>query len=116
EFAMLGDILVGFTAVPVLRSFHVGEFRNDNSLNRIAFKNLMVPVSYQHFNWMALHRCLDSGPVLFELVPIDGLCSRKYNVSRHGHSPLEGSYLLFVEPRLIGDLDVVSVRVADVCR
>src|ERR1700740_880959 len=26
------------------------------------------------------------------------------------------SYLLFVEPRLIGNLDVVSVRVADVCR
>src|SRR6202008_818296 len=29
---------------------------------------------------------------------------------------LDGSYLLFVEPRLIGNLDVVSVRVADVCR
>ena len=27
-----------------------------------------------------------------------------------------GSYLLFVEPGLIGNLDVVSVRVADVCR
>ena len=26
------------------------------------------------------------------------------------------SYLLFVEPRLIGNLDVVSVRVANVCR
>ena len=26
------------------------------------------------------------------------------------------SYLLFVEPRLIGNLDVVSVQVADVCR
>jgi hypothetical protein len=29
---------------------------------------------------------------------------------------VDGSYLLFVEPRLIGKLDVVSVRVADVCR
>ena len=29
---------------------------------------------------------------------------------------VDGSYLLFVEPRLIGNLDVVSVRVADVCR
>src|SRR4029077_4649032 len=29
---------------------------------------------------------------------------------------VDGSYLLFVEPRLIGSLDVVSVRVADVCR
>jgi len=29
---------------------------------------------------------------------------------------VDGSYLLFVEPRLIGDLDVVSVRVTDVCR
>ena len=29
---------------------------------------------------------------------------------------IDGSYLLFVEPRLIGNLDVVSVRVADVCR
>src|ERR1700746_735498 len=29
---------------------------------------------------------------------------------------VDGSYLLFVEPRLIGHLDVVSVRVADVCR
>src|SRR4029077_19746654 len=29
---------------------------------------------------------------------------------------VDGTYLLFVEPRLIGNLDVVSVRVADVCR
>ena len=29
---------------------------------------------------------------------------------------VDGSYLLFVEPRLIGNLDVVSFRVADVCR
>src|ERR1700732_4486965 len=29
---------------------------------------------------------------------------------------VDGSYLLFVEPRLIGNLDGVSVRVADVCR
>ena len=29
---------------------------------------------------------------------------------------VDGSCLLFVEPRLIGDLDVVSVRVDDVCR
>src|SRR4029077_16197409 len=29
---------------------------------------------------------------------------------------VDGSYLLLVEPRLIGNLDVVSVRVADVCR
>src|ERR1700739_3595352 len=29
---------------------------------------------------------------------------------------VDGSYPLFVEPRLIGNLDVVSVRVADVCR
>src|SRR5258707_6967529 len=29
---------------------------------------------------------------------------------------VDGSSLLFVEPRLIGNLDVVSVRVADVCR
>src|ERR1700747_11335 len=29
---------------------------------------------------------------------------------------VDGSYVLFVEPRLIGNLDVVSVRVADVCR
>src|SRR6202023_1410749 len=29
---------------------------------------------------------------------------------------VDGSYLLFVEPRLTGNLDVVSVRVADVCR
>src|SRR5579862_5132060 len=29
---------------------------------------------------------------------------------------VDGSYLSFVEPRLIGNLDVVSVRVADVCR
>jgi len=32
------------------------------------------------------------------------------------HRWVDGSYLLFVEPRLIGNLDVVSVRVADVCR
>jgi hypothetical protein len=29
---------------------------------------------------------------------------------------VDDSHVLFVEPRLIGDLDVVSVRVADVCR
>jgi hypothetical protein len=29
---------------------------------------------------------------------------------------VDGSYVLFVEPRLIGNLDVVSVRVADVRR
>src|ERR1700752_4634189 len=28
----------------------------------------------------------------------------------------DGSYVLFVEPGIIGNLDVVSVRVADVCR
>ncbi len=33
-----------------------------------------------------------------------------------GFRCVDGSYLLFVEPRLIGNLDVVSVRVADVCR
>src|SRR3984893_14474208 len=32
------------------------------------------------------------------------------------HKMVDGSYFLFVEPRLIGNLDVVSVRVADVCR
>ena len=44
--------------------------------------------------------------------------SRKVN--KHGDFVglgwVDGSYLLFVEPRLVGDLDVVSVRVADVCR
>src|SRR4029077_11266594 len=30
--------------------------------------------------------------------------------------PNGGSYLLLVEPRLIGNLDVVSVRASDVCR
>jgi hypothetical protein len=36
----------------------------------------------------------------------------------HGGWPqmVDGSYRLFVEPGLIGNLDVVSVRVADVCR
>ena len=29
---------------------------------------------------------------------------------------VDGSYVLFVEPRLIGNFDIVSVRVADVCR
>jgi len=29
---------------------------------------------------------------------------------------VDGSYILFVEPRLIGNFDIVSVRVADVCR
>src|ERR1700719_1529015 len=41
-------------------------------------------------------------------------------VNKHGDFAglgwVDGSYLLFVEPRLIGNLDVVSVRVADVCR
>ena len=33
-----------------------------------------------------------------------------------GLGGVDGSYVLFVEPRLIGNLDIVSVRVADVCR
>jgi len=41
-------------------------------------------------------------------------------VNKHGDFAglgwVDGSYLLFVEPRLVGNLDVVSVRVADVCR
>ncbi len=32
------------------------------------------------------------------------------------HFTPELTMLLFVEPRLIGNLDVVSIRVADVCR
>src|ERR1700755_428343 len=40
--------------------------------------------------------------------------------SRHSIGSRSGAfngwYLLFVEPRLIGNLDVVSVQVADVCR
>src|SRR6266852_2776290 len=34
----------------------------------------------------------------------------------YGRGSRDGSHLLFIEPRLIGNLDVVSVRVADVCR
>src|SRR4029077_1220508 len=90
---MPGDTLVGFTVVPILRSFPVREFRDYNSLNRIAFKKLEVPIGHEHFDRMAFHRCSDSRPICFELFLIDGLRSREYNVCRHDRSPvLLGSY------------------------
>src|SRR6202023_2524768 len=47
--------------------------------------------------------------------PIAAAAARRRTMAA-GLRWVDGSYILFVEPRLIGNLDVVSVRVADVCR
>jgi hypothetical protein len=41
-FAVRGDSLVGLAVLPILCSFHVRELRNDDSLNRIAFKDFVL--------------------------------------------------------------------------
>jgi hypothetical protein len=41
-FAVLGDSLVGLAVIPILCSFHVRELRNDDSLNRITFKDFTI--------------------------------------------------------------------------
>src|ERR1700737_4358818 len=53
-------------------------------------------------------------PRISRLLPRYG--NAKGRIMAAGLGWVDGSYLLFVEPRLIGNLDVVSVRVADVCR
>src|SRR5579872_3278756 len=86
-FTVLGNSLVGLAVIPILCGFHIREFRNDDSLNRVAFKGFVLPIGYEHFDRMTLHRCLDSSPILFELLLIDGLSSREDNVCRHDRSP-----------------------------
>src|SRR6202030_3488703 len=86
-FAVLGDSLVGLVVIPILCSFNVREFRNDDSLNRITFKDFVLSIGYEHFDGMPLYRCLDSSPIFFELFLIDGFSSHEYNVCRHDRSP-----------------------------
>src|SRR6266481_5725677 len=86
-FAVHGDALVGLAVIPVLCGFHVREFRNDDSLNRITFKNFVLSIGYEHFDGMAFHCCFDSSPVFFELFLIHGFSSREYNVCRHNRYP-----------------------------
>jgi hypothetical protein len=86
-FAVLGDALVGLAVIPILCGFHVREFRNDDSLNRITFKDFVLSIGYERFDRMTLRRCLDSGPIFFELLLIDGFSSREYNVCRHDRFP-----------------------------
>ena len=63
-----------------------------------------------------LLRLLDPEESSFESRKIQ-LCAKDPGVGDFaGLGWVDRSYLLFVEPRLIGDLDVVSVRVDDVCR
>jgi hypothetical protein len=50
----------------------------------------VLPIGYEHFDRMTLHRCLDSSPIFFELFLIDGFSSREYNVS-----------VLLVTPRIM---------------
>src|SRR6202030_2096186 len=54
--------------------------------------------------------------LLLGLVVLRRFRNAKGRIMAAGLRWVDGSYLLFVEPRLIGNLDVVSVRVADVCR
>src|SRR4029077_4552158 len=86
--AVLRDTLIGFAVIPILSGFHVREFRNDDSLDRIAFKDFMLSIGDEHFDRVTLHRCSDSRPIYFELFLIDGLRSREYNVCRHDRSPV----------------------------
>src|SRR4029077_15931712 len=86
--AVLRDTLIGFAVIPILGGFHGREFRNDDSLDRIAFKDFMLSIGDEHFDRMTLHRCSDSRPICFELFLIDGLRSREYNVCRHDCSPV----------------------------
>src|SRR6201997_3450205 len=86
-FAVLSDALVGLAVIPILCGFHVREFRNDDSLNRITFKDFVLSIGYEHFDRMTLHRCLDSSPIFFELFLIDGFSSHEYNVCKHDRSP-----------------------------
>ena len=48
-FAVLGDALVGLAVVPILCRFHVGEFRNNDPLNRITFKDFMLSIGDEDF-------------------------------------------------------------------
>src|SRR4029077_4692640 len=84
--AMLRDTYIAFAVIPILSGFHVREFRNDDSLDRIAFKDFMLSIGDEHFDRMTLHRCSDSRPICFELFLIDCLRSREYNVCRHDRS------------------------------
>src|SRR5579863_191644 len=86
-FAVLGDALVGLAMIPILCGFHVREFRDDDTLNRITFKDFVLSIGYEHFDRMTLHRCFNSSPICFELFLIDGFSSREYNVCRHRRSP-----------------------------
>src|SRR6266436_57660 len=86
--AVLRDTLIGFAVIPILSGFHVREFRNDDSLDRIAFKDFMLSIGDEHFDRMTFHRCSDSRPICFELFLINGLRSREYNVCRHDRSPV----------------------------
>ena len=54
--------------------------------------------------------------LLLGLVVLHRFRNAKGRITAAGLRWVDGSYLLFVEPRFIGNLDVVSVRVADVCR
>ena len=71
-FAVLGSALVGLAVIPILGRFHVGEFRNDDPLNRITFKDFVLSIGYEDFDRMTLRRCFDSRPIFFELFLIDG--------------------------------------------
>ena len=48
-FAVLGDALVGLAVIPILCGFYVREFRNDDSLNRITFKDFELSIGYEQF-------------------------------------------------------------------
>jgi hypothetical protein len=54
--AVSGDVLVGLAVVPILCGFHVREFRNDHSLNRITFKDFVLSICNERFDRMTLHR------------------------------------------------------------
>src|SRR4029077_16429632 len=42
--AVLRDTYIAFAVIPILSGFHVREFRNDDSLDRIAFKDFMLSI------------------------------------------------------------------------
>ena len=100
--SVLGDFLLSRAVVPSAGFFERGKFGNDHAFDFRSFQRHMPPICGQDFDRATFQCRADFGPLAFQLRLVERLFSYEHH--------------LFVEPRLKGNLDVVSVRVADVCR